>query len=367
MDEPKKYDSARHLAAVIGFITDVVILLMLVLTRSSIRIRQFTESVSPSDWVRIAIYTLILTAIFKLFDLPLSFYSEYWIEHRFGLSRQSLAGWIKDQAKALAIGLTLALGAVEVVYKLLRDHPQHWWIYAALAFVTFAVVMTNLAPVLLLPLFFKFRPVENLDLKNRVARLARQTNTPLCGIFEWSLGEKTRKANAAVVGWGATRRIIVSDTMLENFSGEEIEVIMAHELCHHVKNHIWQTLAVQSMLAIAGFYVAALVLPPLSAAAGFKGIADVANVPLLALITMVLSLAVLPGINYFSRRLETAADIYALDLTGDALAFVSSMEKLAELNLANKSPNRIIQFIFHSHPSIEERIKLAADRVGQSV
>lgn len=269
--------------------------------------------------------------------------------------------------KAQAIGVPLSVAAVEVIYQLLRDHPAHWWIYASLAFITFVVLMTNLAPVLLLPLFFKFRPVENQDLQDRVSRLARRTNTPVCGIFEWSLGEKTRKANAAVVGWGNTRRIIVSDTLLENFSGEEIEVILAHELCHHVKNHIWQGLALQSILTVAAFYAAHRILPALSTSFGFSGIADVASFPLLALVLSALSLLVLPGVNYFSRRLETAADLYALDITGDALAFVSSMEKLADLNLANKTPNKIIEFIFYSHPCVEDRIKLAADRVGQVV
>ncbi len=367
MDEPKRYESAKHLVRIIGFVIDVLILLYLVMSRSSIRIRQFAAASSNSEWARIAIYTLILTGILKLFDLPLSFYSEFFLEHRFGLSRQSSAGWIKDQLKALAIGLAMSIGAVEVIYALLRARPDHWWMYAALSFIAFVVVMTNLAPVLLLPLFFKFKPVENEDLQKRVARLAGRTNTRVCGIFEWSLGEKTRKANAAVVGWGNTRRIIVSDTLLANFSGEEIEVIMAHELCHHVKNHIWQGLALQSALTLGGFYIAGRLLPSLSARFGFLGIADVANLPLLALLMMGLSLVLLPVVNYVSRRLETAADLYALEITGDALAFVSSMEKLADLNLANKTPNKIIEFLFYSHPSVEARIHLAADKVGQSV
>jgi STE24 endopeptidase len=227
--------------------------------------------------------------------------------------------------------------------------------------------MANLAPVLLLPLFFKFKPVENQDLQSRVERLARRTNTAVCGIFEWALGEKTRKANAAVVGWGNTRRIIVSDTLLENFSGEEIEVIMAHELCHHVKNHIWKGLALQSVLTFIGFYVAHKALPPLSLHFGFREVADIANFPLLALVISAASLLILPLVNSFSRRLETQADLYALDITGDALGFVSSMEKLAEINLANKAPNKFIEFVFYSHPCVEDRIKLAADRVGQNV
>jgi STE24 endopeptidase len=118
---------------------------------------------------------------------------------------------------------------------------------------------------------------------------------------------------------------------------------------------------------LGSFYAANRALLRFSSAFSFRNIADVANFPLFALVLMTVSLLVLPAVNYFSRRLETEADLYALDLTGDALAFVSSMEKLAEINLANKSPNKIIEFIFYSHPSVEDRIKLAADRVGQNV
>jgi len=367
MDQARQYESAKRLVVVTGFVIDLLILLYLLTSGSSIYIRQFVESVSGFEWIHVGAYTLIVTAIFKTVDVPLSFYSGYLLEHRYGLSRQSLADWIRDQLKALGLSVVLSLAAVELIYGLLRAQPDHWWVYASLAFIGFVVVMTNLAPVLLLPIFYKFRPVEDVDLKSRVARLARRTNTRICGIFEWSLGEKTRKANAAVVGWGNTRRIIVSDTLLKNFSSEEIEVIMAHELCHHVKNHIWLGLALQSTLTVASFYIAGLLLPPLSTAFGFKGLADVADLPLLALLMMVLSVLALPAVNSFSRRLERAADLYALDVTGDALAFVSSMEKLADLNLANKRPNRLIEFIFYSHPCVEDRIKLAADRVGQYV
>jgi STE24 endopeptidase len=367
MDESKRYEARKQVVSVTGFVIDALILLYLLSSGSSIRIREVAESLSNSPWAVVAIYVLLVGAIFKVFDLPLAFYSGYVLEHRFSLSRQSLTSWAGDQLKGLAVGIPLSVGAAEVIYLLLRAQPAQWWIYASLAFLVFVVVMTNLAPVVFLPIFFKFRPVQNQDLQTRVDRLARQTGTKVCGIFEWSLGEKTRKANAAVVGWGNTRRIIVSDTLLENFSGEEIEVIMAHELGHHVKNHIWQAIALQAVLTFAGLYVAHRMLPGVSTTFHFRGVADVANFPLLALVMSSLSLLALPVVNYFSRRLETAADLYALDITGDALAFVSSMEKLADINLANKTPNKIIEFLFYSHPCVEDRINLAADRVGQNV
>ena len=200
MDEPKKYESIKHVVGVTRFVLDALILIYLLMSGASIRIRGFAENVTSSEWAVVMIYMLAVGALFKIIQLPFDLYSGYIVEHRFGLSRQTLAGWIKDQLKALALGVPISLAAVEVIYYLVRSRPESWWIYSALAFITFVVVMANLAPVLLLPLFFKFKPVENEDLQNRVNRLARRTGTSVCGIFEWSLGDKTRKANAAVVG-----------------------------------------------------------------------------------------------------------------------------------------------------------------------
>ncbi|MBI4475443.1 MAG: M48 family metallopeptidase [Acidobacteria bacterium] len=367
MDRPKRYESIKHAVTATSFFLDVLILASLILTGWSARIRDFAASTSDSSWIVVLVYVAIVGAILKIAELPLSFFSGYIVEHRFGLSRESFAGWATDQLKAAFLGGLLAIFGVEVLYYVLRTYPEQWWFLAASGFVLFFVIMTNVAPVLLLPLFFKFRPIENEDLNRRVQRLAQRTGTPVCGIFEWSLGEKTRKANAAVVGWGNTRRIIVSDTLLQNFSGEEIEVIMAHELCHHAKNHIWLAMMLQGALTFVAFYAVDRLLVPLSVRFGLGQVSDVANFPLFVLIVSGVSLIVLPAINYFSRHLEKAADLYALDVTGDSLAFVSSMEKLAELNLADKAPNKIIEFIFYSHPSIENRIKLAADHVGQIV
>ncbi|MBZ5565975.1 MAG: M48 family metallopeptidase, partial [Acidobacteriia bacterium] len=353
----KRYHRTRRVLGVVGFVADLAVIVVLLFTGWTITLRVVAEYTVRQPALALLVYLLLFGAITQAVDLPLDFLKSFWLERRYNLSNLSLGGWVKDHLKGFALGGALAMLGCEFLYWTMRRWPEAWWIISAVAFVAFFVLLANLAPVLIFPLFFKFKPVENADLQNRVNRLARRTGTHVCGIFEWSLGEKTRKANAAVVGWGNTRRIIVSDTLLENFSGEEIEVIMAHELCHHVKNHIWYGMVLQSILTFIAFDVAHHVLVPLSRSFGLKGIADVANFPLLALSLTTLSLLVLPVANYFSRRLETEADLYALDITGDSLAFVSSMEKLADLNLANKTPNKIIEFIFYSHPSIEDRIK----------
>jgi STE24 endopeptidase len=365
MEDSRKYEAAKFIVGGVGFILNAFFLIYLLASGWTFRIRDFAAATAAAPWAVVLVYFAVLGVLFTLLQLPLDVLSGFYLEHRFGLSRQSLRAWIWDQIKALLLGAGFGALAMEGVYALMRYFPAHWWIYAALAFIAFFVLLTNLAPVLLLPLFFKFRPVVNDELQRRVERLARRANATVRGVFEWSLGEKTRKANAAVVGWGNTRRIIVSDTLLANFSPEEIEVIMAHELCHHIKGHIWLGIALQSTLTAGCFFVISRVLH--SFGGPFQGLADVANFPLLALAVLGVSVLVLPLVNGFSRFLERAADVYAIDITGDSLAFVSSMEKLGELNLANTSPNPIIEFIFYSHPSIESRIKLAADRVGQIV
>src|SRR5256712_6131653 len=281
MDEPRRYESVKQLIGVSKFVLDVAVLLFLLASGWSIRIRSFAQMLSGSNWLRVMIYMIIVGGLLKAIDLPFSYYSGYVLEHRFQLSRQSLTAWMKDQLKALAIAAPLTIAAVEIIYLLLRVDSKFWWIYASIVFIAFAIVMANLAPVLLLPLFFKFKPVENPDLQNRVDRLARRTGKRICGIFEWSLGEKTRKANAAVVGWGNTRRIIVSDTLLKNFSGEEIEVVMAHELCHHVKNHIWYGMAAQSGLPLVALSAAHRLLPPLCRSFAFAGVARGPTLPCL--------------------------------------------------------------------------------------
>ena len=366
MEESRKYEARKLAATLVGFGINILLLGYLLFSGLTLQIRAFAEGTSASPWMTVLIYVAFVGGLAKALQLPLSFYSGYILEHQFGLSRQSLGAWIVDQLKSMAISLPFGLAAIELAYFLFRVSPERWWLYAGSIFVLFFVVMTNLAPVLLLPLFFKFKPIENPELQRLVDRLARRTQTTICGVYEWSLSEKTRKANAAVVGWGNTRRIIVSDTLLSHFSMEEIEVIMAHELCHHVKNHIWLGIALQGALTFMGFFLTQNLLGYFSRFGGLTGISDIANFPVFVLISMTLSLLVLPGVNYFSRRLETAADVYALDVTGDSLAFVSGMEKLARLNLANPSPNRVVEFIFCSHPAIEKRIRLAADRVNVS-
>jgi len=224
------------------------------------------------------------------------------------------------------------------------------------------IALANLAPVLLFPLFFKFRPLEDEELKRRLLQLSERAGTRVRGVYEWKLSEKSRKANAALAGWGNTRRIIVADTLLDRYTHDEIEAIFAHELAHHVYNHIPKGLALQAIASLAGFWLAAQALQRFTPRFGFRGLDDFANLPLLLVVSGVLSLVLLPVVNAVSRYFERQADDYALRSIPSTGPFITSMEKLAEQNLAERRPNPVIEFLFHSHPSIARRVARARAR-----
>lgn len=357
----KRYHRLKRGLSLVDFAAGAAVLIVLLATGWTHALRDWALSLSPQPLWAIAYYLLALVGLTQALTLPLQFASSYVVEHRFGLSSLGLGGWLKDWLKGLAVSLALALAGVEVVYWALRRYPETWWLLCATVFVLFFIVLAKFAPVILLPLFFKFQPLEDEDLKQRLLRLSKRIGTSVGSVWLWKLSEKTKKANAALVGWGKTRRILLADTLLDAHTADEIEVILAHELAHHVRHDLWKGLGAQTGLTFAGFYLVHVVLGQWGAGFGFQGLADFANLPLLLLVSGVASLAVLPLVNAFSRYLERAADKFALRVTHNRDAFISGMEKLARRNLAEPKPHRLIELIFYSHPPVEKRIRFAAN------
>ena len=342
-----------------GFVVDFLFLIAVLVTGWTILFRMWAEKGSTHPALALMIYLLILGLLGKCVSLPLDFVQGYWLEHRYGLSNETFGGWVEDQLKGLAVGGVLGLVALEFLYWTLRRWPVQWWLICAVAFMGFFILLANLAPVIIFPIFFKFKPLENAALSERLMELCRRAKTQVKGVFEWKLSEKSKKANAALTGLGNTRRIILADTLLSSFSDDEVEAVLAHELGHHVHRHIFQGMAMQGAATFLGFYLADVVLRRLTPYFGFRGISDFANLPLLLLVVTGLSLVLLPVVNANSRRMERQADAYALSAIPERSVFISSMEKLAEINLAERRPHPWIEFIFHSHPSIEKRVAFA--------
>lgn len=287
-------------------------------------------------------------------SFPFVLYRSFFLDRKYGLASESFGTWVRDHAKALALGLVIAEIAAFAVYGSMRFAGNAWWTVAALLFAGAGMVISRLAPVVLMPLFYRFRPLEREALRERLIVLSQRAGVGVLGAHEWGLGEKTTRANAALVGAGRTRRILLSDTLLQNYSDDEIEVILAHELAHHVHHDLWTALALETSVVAAALLAAHSVV----AAAGYR-LGDPAALPLLALVAGAVSLALTPLGYAWSRHNERRADRFALELTGRHDAFVSAMRRLAAQNLAEPDPSRPVRWFFHTHPTIDERIASA--------
>ncbi len=305
------------------------------------------------------LYVLFLSVLSKLLGFPLDVYG-FRLEHRFNLSNQRTGAWIKDEIKGWVLGLVLGTFLAEIVYALIRISPQYWWLLAWTIFIALFIFFAQIAPVVLFPLFYKFAPLQNEELKARLVRLGERAGTRVRGVYEWKLSEKSKKANAALTGLGNTRRIIVADTLLQNYSNDEIEAVLAHELGHHVHRHLLKMIVVQALVTVAGFWAANEVLRyAIDEQKMFQHLSDFANLPLIALVASGLSMLLAPALNAYSRFTERQADLYCWKSVANVGPYITAMEKLGKQNLSESHPSRLVELLFHSHPPISKRIAAA--------
>ncbi len=354
--EATSYQRIKLTMSMVSMALNVVVPLVFLLSGGSEAIRNLAEDWTSTSALIVLIYLLVAGIGLQLIEFPFEIYSGLIVERKFGLSKVSIGTWLLDWLKGTLVQAVLLLVLISAMYWLLRSQPDLWWLWAAIGATILVVILMALVPVLLLPLFYKFEPIPEGELKDRLFALADQIGTHVQGVYVWHLGDKTSKANAAVTGWGRTRRIIISDTLIESNTPEEIEVVMAHELGHHVRWDVWKLLGVSTVLIFISFFVIDLALVAWIDSLGLRGISDIAGLPLVLIVGAAVSLVALPISNWLSRRAETAADLYALNLTGMRDEFISAMNKLGDRNLSQKKPNAIVEFVFHSHPSIQHRI-----------
>jgi STE24 endopeptidase len=359
-DKSARYHRLRRRASIASTALGVAFLLAFIVSGASAALRDYAASLAGASFLlTLAIYVVLLALMSEAISLPFACYEGVTLEHRYGLSTQTTARWWLDHLKAGLVALVFGLLAALIVCTLIRWQPDRWWMLAAAVFTVIMVGLVQLTPVLLLPLFYEFKPLERQALVERLVALADRAGARVMGVFEWRLSDKTKKANAALTGIGQTRRIIISDTLLAEHSDDEIEVILAHELAHHVHRDIWKGIALETVLIALGFYLADLGLTRFAGSFGLTGKGDVAALPLLLLAAGAVSLALMPVANAVSRMHERRADRYALEMTRNVPAFVSAMKRLGAQNLAEEHPSRLVQILFYTHPPINARIHAA--------
>ena len=358
--EARRYNQIKRWLGLIDLVLGIGFMVALLLTGWTYRLRDLSVHAAKDHFLlALFYYILFLSIISKMLSLALDVYS-FRLEHRFHLSNQKLASWVMDEIKGWVVGLIIGTILAEIVYALMRFSPEHWWIYAWVIFNALYVFFAQLAPVVLFPLFYKFVPLQNEELKERLVRLGERAGTRIRGVYEWKLSEKTKKANAALTGLGNTRRIIVADTLLENYSTDEIEAVLAHELGHHVHGHILKSILVEAGITLVGFWAANWVLQYVTLTQHmFPSRTDFANMPLLVLVSSVLGMVLMPAINAYSRFNERQADLYCWKTVPSISPFITAMQKLTTQNLSENNPSRLVELLFHSHPSTSRRISAA--------
>src|SRR5450631_1037834 len=358
--DARRYNRIHRVLGIADFVLGLALLVVLLATGWTGVLRDLAYRAAFQNYtLAVVLYVLMLLLIGKLLGLGLDYYS-FRLEHRFHLSNQRFRAWAWDETKGFLVGALLAVIVAELVYFIIRHFPQYWWLLAWVVVLGLFILMAQLAPVILFPVFYKFQPLEDAELKARLVRLGERAGTRVRGVYKWKLSEKSKKANAALTGLGNTRRIILADTLLDNYSADEIEAVLAHELGHHVHRHIPKSMAVQAATTFVGFWAANWVLHyAVDRVHMFDTLSDFANLPLLVLVAAVLSFLLMPALNAYSRYNERQADRYAFRSIASVGPFVSAMNKLAGQNLAERSPSKFVEWFFHSHPAISRRVQAA--------
>ncbi len=357
--EARRYNRVRRWLGFADFAIGLAFLIVLLATGWSGRIRDFAYRAGWQIYpVAVFLYLFFLLTLAKALGFGLDYYG-FLLERRYKLTTQRMRAWLWDEAKGFLVGLLLGTIVVEVLYFTIRQLPQHWWLLAWALVMGLFIALAQVAPVVLFPIFYKFEPLEDEDLRRRLTLLSERAGTRVRGVYRWKLSEKSTKANAGLTGLGSTRRIILADTLLDNYSGDEIEAVLAHELGHHVHRHILKSIFVQAAVTFAGFWAANLALHYAVDHHMFEELSDFANLPLLVLVASGLSVLLMPVLNAYSRFNERQADQYAFDSIGSVGPFISSMKRLAGQNMAEQTPSRWVEWLLHSHPAVSRRIAAA--------
>lgn len=322
---------------------------------------QYTVWFGHEEWLRLLASAAVLGLTLEVLTFPLDFYSGFVLEHRYQLSNQTLPGWVWKRVKGYGVGGVLGLLLVGGLYGILWITGDWWWLWATGGWLIVTLVLGRLLPVVILPIFYKVTRLEDASLLERLRKLTEGTTLSIEGVYQLHLSEETKKANAALAGLGKTRRVLLGDTLLEQFTPEEIEVVFAHEIGHHVYRHLPKSIVLNVALSLAGFW---LVHQVLSACAnpetlGYNGIGDPAALPLLLFVLAIFGLSLSPLLNALSRFHERQCDRYALERTQNQSAYRSAFIKLAKINKSDPDPHPLVALLFYDHPPIRERLAIA--------
>jgi len=364
--QAKQYGRQKIRLAVFQLLLTLLFLIVMLFSGASVFLKQLVTRCAENFYIQAALYLTLFSIIYYLLFVGLDFYGGFLLERKFSLSTQKITNWLKQSIKKWLLSFVIFLVAAQVLYIFLRHFPNNWPLPATAAWLLFTIVLGKIAPVLIIPLFYKCNPLDNIALKERLLKLSSSCGLAVEQVFQIQLSRQTIKANAAVAGLGAGRRILLADTLLENFTDDQIEAVFAHELGHVRLHHVWKILTFTAVFSMAAFFLTNVLFKISSRIFGFSDVSDIAAFALLALILIIVGLLFVPVQNAFLRYLEKQADIFALAHITNTDSFTSAITKLAHQNLSDPSPSRLVEILFHTHPPISERIDYARQKKNGS-
>lgn len=357
LEKAKQYEKIKLFLSIFSTVLSIIILVLFVILGYSAVLRDQTTLWFENPYLQLLSFLFTIGAAYSVISFPLSFFGDFWLEHHYKLTNQKFAGWIWEKVKGFLVGIVLGVPILLAFYFFLLNYPETWWLWTATVLFFFSVIIGKIAPQVIFPLFYKFEKLDDENILTRMKSLAEKGKFSLQGIYRFNMSKTTNKANAAFTGLGKSKRIILGDTLLDKFDAEEIEGVFAHEVGHYVHKHITQGVIIGTISSYASLYIAHIIFSWIVTDYGFNGVADLAALPVLSLIITIISLVTSPLTNMLSRHNERQADAYAMNNTSNPKAFIEALKKLSETNLSDPSPHPAVEFLFHSHPSIERRVK----------
>ena len=364
---PYEYDAEKRKIAKIytrtkiinGIFNSILIPLVffLVLLFSGYSVALKDIAVSLSEQFYVPVYVVMFLTLLTFVQLPISFYSEFIYEHKHGLSNQNIRAWLKDLVKELALMYVISVPLISGLYFLIQM-TDLWYLYAGALYIALMLFFDYIYPILIFPIFYKVEPLKDEHIKNRLLEMAQKAGaTSVKNVEVAKESEKSNKANAMFAGIGGSKRIILFDTLLDSFTPDEVETVVAHELGHYVHRDTARFMVIEAVKIVPVFLLIISVFDVYSQMFGISGIGDIAGLPLLFFTNSFIELFLMVPMMAYSRKREKAADIFALDATLKSQAQISTEKRLADMNLLDDAPHPLVEMILYSHPSARKRIE----------
>lgn len=354
--DAKRYNNVKLAVGIAKGIASFILILLFVLSGLSITLQHFLQGYLSNNYLLFLAFVIITGAAAGIIFFPVNYYTEFYLEHKYDLSNQTFIKWIWEDVKTMLVSGVIGIPVLLIFFYSMNKFNLLWWLPFAIILFVISVILARIVPVFILPLFYKIVPIENEDLKNRIQALAKDAGIKVENVYKFDMSKNTKKANAAFTGIGKSKRILLGDTLLESYTTDEIETVIAHELGHYKRKHIIKNIFIGTASSFLTLFLIAYLYNLSLSWFGFTTIVQIAAIPLLSLWAMIISLILNPLSNMISRKFEYQADEYAIISTNKKEAFISTLEKLTDQNLGDREPHPLVEWFFYSHPSIKNRV-----------